>query len=146
MALRRACPSFFIQKNEVISMSKRTLTADIRDVIKRYGGYVFSEGTLNPLHLLAKAHDMMKQYRVNAELRKKVRSVFEVRGWRAGEDLQTHVYYGRAKIKDDELASYLWNEDIFDYFNTVAPRGSYFGSHEGDGACFGWWKEDQDGR
>ncbi|WP_156922430.1 hypothetical protein [Cohnella thermotolerans] len=127
-------------------MSMKTLTADIRDVIERYGGYVFSEGTLNPLHLLAKAHDLLRQYRVNTGLRKKVRSAFVVREWRAGDDLWTHVYHGRAEIKDDELASCIWNEDIFDYFNTVAPGNSYFGSHEGDGACFGWWKVDQDGR
>lgn len=41
-------------------------------------------------------------------------------------------------FEESEESSYLL-EDLFDLLNTMAPEGTYFGSHEGDGACFGFW-------
>lgn len=31
-------------------------------------------------------------------------------------------------------------EDIFETLNLYAPEGYYFGAHDGDGADFGYWK------
>ena len=52
------------------------------------------------------------------------------------------VGYGM-RYKDDETrkkAEDLLNEDLFDLMNAIAPFGCYFGAHEGDGSCFGFWE------
>jgi len=41
--------------------------------------------------------------------------------------------------KDQEQASWILNEDIWNLMNEIAPEFTYFGSHEGDGACYGFW-------
>lgn len=121
-------------------MSKKDLQ---RDICKK-GGLILSDGTLNLEHLLPKAHDLLRDYNINPSLRKEIRKLFVVRGWENGDDMWTHVYHGRVRIKDDEQASYLWNEDVYNYFNNIAPNGYYFGSLEGDGACIGWFKYHED--
>lgn len=40
---------------------------------------------------------------------------------------------------DQENISYYLNDDLFPYMDKIAPKGFYFGSLEGDGACFGYW-------
>ena len=40
---------------------------------------------------------------------------------------------------DDEQTSFLI-EELFNIFTAIAPEGCYFGSTEGDGACFGFWE------
>lgn len=34
------------------------------------------------------------------------------------------------------------NEELFNVLNQYAPEGYYFGSHQGDGSDFGYWKEE----
>jgi hypothetical protein len=34
--------------------------------------------------------------------------------------------------------------DIFDYLNEIAPDGLMFCASEGDGACYGFWKMEDD--
>ncbi len=41
--------------------------------------------------------------------------------------------------ESEDCASFL-NESLFDTLNDYAPDGYYFGSHEGDGSDFGYWK------
>lgn len=38
----------------------------------------------------------------------------------------------------------LW-EDMFDFFEKIAPIGYYFGVHDGDGSCYGFWKCSDEG-
>ena len=40
-------------------------------------------------------------------------------------------------IQDDYLYEYL-----FDLMNDIAPEGCDFGSHQGNGACIGFWKNE----
>ena len=37
-----------------------------------------------------------------------------------------------------------WIDLLYDYLNGFAPEGWYFGSHEGDGSCFGYWQSNED--
>ena len=43
---------------------------------------------------------------------------------------------------DSEQASCLVNEELPDLLQQFAPEGAYFGTLEGDGACFGFWMEE----
>ena len=42
----------------------------------------------------------------------------------------------------EEYLEYLLNEDIWDAMQALEPDGYYFGAHPGDGADFGYWKEE----
>lgn len=53
-------------------------------------------------------------------------------------DLTAHVDFWDCETAGD-LLTWLWCEDIFDRLNELAPNWCYFGSHEGDGADFGFW-------
>jgi hypothetical protein len=41
---------------------------------------------------------------------------------------------------ESEEIAFLVNEELWDVLNDYAPEGYYFGSHEGDGSDFGYWK------
>lgn len=45
----------------------------------------------------------------------------------------------RDDVLDQDDYSWYLNEVLFDLMNCIAPVGTYFGSHPGDGACFGYW-------
>lgn len=45
-----------------------------------------------------------------------------------------------ADFWDSEDASYFLNEVLFEVLNNYAPEGYYFGSTEGNGSDFGFWK------
>ena len=46
--------------------------------------------------------------------------------------------------KDSEDRTIIFNEDIWDAMNAIAPEGTYFGSHPGDGSDYGFWTYDED--
>lgn len=112
---------------------------DLQKDIRKEEGYILSDGTLNLTHLLPKAYDLMLSYNLQTNLKKEIESVFTA--------LPTfhNQYYGETEIIEDKMedAVYLWNEDIFNYFNNISPNGYYFGSSEGDGACLGWFKYEE---
>lgn len=45
---------------------------------------------------------------------------------------------------ESEDVSYFLNEELWDVLNDYAPDGYYFGSIEGDGSDFGYWKIEEE--
>jgi hypothetical protein len=43
-----------------------------------------------------------------------------------------------------EQLFYLYNEDIDNLMQEIAPPGCYFGSHPGDGSDIGFWRVEED--
>lgn len=100
---------------------------------------VFSEGTLNLEHLLAKAYDFLKKRGYEGDLLGDILDCYEFdQEFSEKDSLFTAQYYSWAKLKDEEKASWVW-EKVCDFFDSIAPEGYYFGTLEGDGACFGWF-------
>jgi hypothetical protein len=111
---------------------------DLQKDIRKHQGYILSNGTCNLQHLLPKAYDLIKGYNLRTALPKDIEEVF------TGVPSFIEQYHGRSVVRDDEGASYVWNESVYNYFNDIAPKGYYFGASEGDGACLGWFKCDED--
>jgi len=132
-------------------MSKEQLQ---KEIISKEG-IIFSEGTYNLTHLLPSAYDLIKQYRLDkednkaAEICKNIEKIFINTDPEDKEEyLPTYrnQYYNEIYIPEEnqEEASIFFNEDIFNYFNDIAPEGFYFSSHPGDGSCFGFWKIEEE--
>lgn len=122
-------------------MSKRDLQKDVR----KEGGYILSDGTCNMKHLLPKAHDLILEYKIqSSDLLTLIRKCFScTRPYWLWCDMWTETYHGRIELKEDADANEVWNE-VCDFFNSLAPAGYYFGSSEGDGACIGWFKYEEE--
>lgn len=117
---------------------------DLQELIIKKEGLIFSEGTLNLTHLLPAAYNLIVEFNLDSNLEKDIEKVFTNTDPEDDElNLPTYhnQYYGYIIIPEDkeEEASYIFNEDIFNLFNDIAPEGYYFSSHSGDGACFGWF-------
>jgi hypothetical protein len=126
-----------IKIRRCLSMAIKQLQADI----KKGEGYILSDGTLNLQHLLPKAYDLIKGYNLKTNLKKDICSVLN-----HNDPTFYNQYYGNVKLESnkEEEASYLWNEDIYNYLNNISPKGYYFGSSEGDGACIGFFRYNEE--
>jgi hypothetical protein len=132
-------------------MSIKQLQRDIRNA----EGYILSDGTLNLQHLLPKAYDLIVGYNMKSKTAKDIKKgIKEVFINNADDDgiclnpIFEAQYYSLIELDENddekmETASRLWDEDIYDYFNNIAPNNYYFGSSEDDGACIGWFKYDE---
>lgn len=123
-------------------MSIKNLQKDI----KKAEGYILSDGTCNLTHILPKCYDLIVAYNLRTDIKTEITKVFvNTLATTSKEKLLPtfeNQYYSRIEIPDNkqEESGYIFNELIFNYFNNISPKGFYFGSSEGDGACFGWFK------
>lgn len=127
-------------------MSKKELQKSIRE----NEGFIFSEGTLNLNHLLSKAYDLIVAFNLKGNpnshiqtktIRHDIKECFTMEDKLIGdESLFNKVFYSEAEIsrEKDSDSHYVW-EDVTNYFMSLAPKGYYFGSSEGDGALIGWF-------
>ena len=103
-------------------------------------GLVVSTDTLNVADLLTTYYDLIRDYNLSDEMAKTIKSFFDE------EPTVTNYFYSRCKLlseKEEEAQMFL-NEDLFDFLSDIAPDGYYFGNTEGDGACFGFFKEEEE--
>ena len=126
-------------------MSMKDLQRDIR----KGEGMVFCEGTHRLDTLLSSAHDLIVKYQIRkgAKLALEIDLLFNGdRGktFSALENTLGWAVFRGQYIEETEEASEMFNEDVYNLFNHLAPPGYCFGTHEGDGSCFGWWKCGED--
>lgn len=112
-------------------MSKKTLQQDI----KAKEGLIVSTDTLKIDDLLTSCYTLITNYNLKTDIKKQIEDCFE------GIPTNYNYFYSNCKLLADkqEDAEYLFNETIFNYFNSVCPNNYYFGNTEGDGACFGFF-------
>jgi hypothetical protein len=125
--------------------NNETIIKEFHNFVINNEGFVLSDGTLNSVHLLAKAYDFLKNNELNENLRKEILTVFEVDGV-IEEGLFAKQYWGEATIPQEKTfeANEILNEDVFNYFMEISPKGYSFGNQEGDGACIGWFRYEED--
>lgn len=102
------------------SMKNEANIEDLRD-------QSVSHGTMHPKHLIPVFLDVLKTYapeKYNAYVKENP-EVLDLDGI------------------DDETLGYVV-EELFDKLNEIAPDGTYFGSHLGDGSDYGFWSVDPD--
>lgn len=110
----------------------------VEQAIEKYGCCTVSEATLRSQDLLPKMLDALKEVAPEAHQQLMVPACgFAAVPAHALEDEDAEWW-------DSEECSWLLNETLFDALNEHAPEGYCFGSHEGDGACFGFWKIEED--
>jgi len=81
-----------------------------------YRGFVVSQGTLRPVDLVESILDFLDSI-----------------GY-------PEIWSLREQALEEEDLTYFLNEDLWDLMNEIAPEGTYFGSHEGDGSLIGFWE------
>jgi hypothetical protein len=116
-------------------MKEKVTERVFAEMVVKKQGFIISEATMKVSDLLKVAHMILNAYSLNPALRVKIEELFQHFMVSAYDTLSDELDLDR-----NEDASYLWNEEIFNYFNKLAPPNYYFGSHEGDGACYGWFE------
>lgn len=122
----------------------------LNNVIAKNGSFILSSGTLNVIDLLSSSHEMLNTMGINSKLRVEIENLFEpkegVYDLDTEDSLPQAVWRGSATIADSKLeeANELWNEDVFDYFNEIAPEGYSFASSEGDSSLIGWFRIEEE--
>ena len=103
-------------------------------------GLVVSTDTLNVADLLTTYYQLIQDYNLSDEMAKTIKGFFDK------EPTVTNYFYSRCKLlpeKEEEAQMFL-NEDLFDFLNDIAPDDYYFGNTDGDGACFGFFKYEEE--
>ena len=102
------------------------MSCNWKDYLEAHGAYILSEGTLVP-------EDLLYTF---------VAFIIEAGEGQALSDELLSDYDQQVRLGGQE---YDWAlDECFYILDDVAPEGYYFGTLEGDGACFGFFKEEED--
>lgn len=96
-------------------------------------GEVYDGATLRTSDLIFGFLDWMQSYAPEEY------EAFKAERTKAGDSRYFLLSEGMREIPETEGAEYFLNETLFDYMQEIAPPYTYFGSHEGNGSCFGFW-------
>ncbi len=106
---------------------------EVKVLSQEFVGQTVSEGTMRDEDLIPVFLDFLESaapdYEGLLELGRRYGSLLIVR-----DAYGTH--FDEASLDE---ARYLC-EDLFNALDVIAPEGCYFGAHEGDGACYGFWR------
>ena len=120
----------------ISSASRSKATVDLQELIENREGLIFSEGTGHTFQLLTKAYHFLNHYNIHQELQDEVEELL-----RLNEIHENTVHLPDRLFEGfNYYASDVFNGGVFNLFNNIAPPGFYFGTLEGDGACYGWFK------
>lgn len=104
---------------------------------KEFEGFTVSEATLRTEDLLASFIQFINNL---VEGKKIIGNEVDAEDVRSLLDEHQSILDGMHDTGEynDDVDVFL-NEDVYDFLNKIAPENCYFGAHEGDGACFGFW-------
>jgi hypothetical protein len=101
---------------------------------------VVSEATLKTEHLLEAFTTFLLYVRKKVRLTESQENALMVSMLIMDTHPNCFGFYGDENLSESvrEEADYLI-EDLWDILDSIAPKGTYFGAIEGDGACYGFW-------
>jgi hypothetical protein len=101
------------------------------------GACIISTDTLRPEDLIPKFLGALEMLPAAAEAVSDLRAMYaDLLAWFENSD-RSYFDHIPEEHKDD---AYWLMEALDDHLNEFAPAGTYFGSSDGDGACFGFWE------
>jgi hypothetical protein len=95
---------------------------------KEFVGHELSSGTMRLEDLISSFFGFLEMVKDAVE------------NYAAVEKAVSSLVLGQDGYEDIDEAELVLYEDLFDTLNDIAPEGCYFGSHVGDGACYGFWE------
>jgi len=109
-----------------------------------YEGYSVSHGTLVPEQITEAIFDFIDNKGLDADLKTELEDIKHEMSFYI--DFETFYRYETLMNADeaDNNFSSLVFEDLFDFMNNLAPDGTSFRAHIGDGSDFGYWAWDDD--
>jgi|GEM_PF-853599 len=108
----------------------------MKQLSNKYVGIELSNATMREEDLIPSFLGFLNAIVEECEIQGEVNAIEE-------EVTQLEREDGDYKEEYREQASWILNEDIWDLLQEIAPEFTYFGSHEGDGACYGFWTDDE---
>jgi len=108
---------------------------------KKVKGAIVSYATLNPLDLIFDWYYFLEVYfpEKARSIEKENKDVFDVVHAEMEKDCSDrNEYFEEYDESLKDSADWLL-QDIWEALNEIAPTGCYFGAHEGNGSCFGFW-------
>lgn len=124
----------------MVECSKQLIFKGVEMKIKLNDGKVVipEKGYLEISHGTLRSQDLLPCFL------EAIRETPEYEQLMANDCIPSHIWEDEsAEWWDSEECSYLINEELFDILQGMSLDGYYFGTSEGDGSAFGWWKEEE---